>query len=147
MCWVMPPASPAATFALRIASRSVVLPWSTWPRMTTTGGLVSMSFDSSSTGLTFSLSLACCCCEASPLCLMSRMNPYFSATFWATASSIVEFIDANPTIWLSSEMSLNGLRLRATAKSRTMTGGFRWMILTSPWTVTTGADDAEGASG
>ena len=29
MCWVMPPASPATTLALRIRSSSVVLPWST----------------------------------------------------------------------------------------------------------------------
>ena len=29
MCWVMPPASPATTFALRIVSSNLVLPWST----------------------------------------------------------------------------------------------------------------------
>ena len=38
MCWVMPPASPAATSVSRIASSSEVLPWSTWPMMVTTGG-------------------------------------------------------------------------------------------------------------
>ena len=38
MCWVMPPASPAATLALRMASSSDVLPWSTWPMTVTTGG-------------------------------------------------------------------------------------------------------------
>mmetsp|Transcript_28704 Transcript_28704/g.64317 ORF Transcript_28704/g.64317 Transcript_28704/m.64317 type:complete len:289 (+) Transcript_28704:1473-2339(+) len=38
MCCVMPPASPAVTRVLRIASRSDVLPWSTWPMMVTTGG-------------------------------------------------------------------------------------------------------------
>ena len=43
-------------------------------------------------------------------------------------------------------MSLKGFRLRAAAKSRTMTGGFRWMIFTSPWIVTTGAAD-DGGSG
>ena len=47
MCWVMPPASPAATLVLRIASSSDVLPWSTWPMTVTTGGRGS-SFDSSS---------------------------------------------------------------------------------------------------
>ena len=31
MCWVIPPASPAATSVSRIASSSEVLPWSTWP--------------------------------------------------------------------------------------------------------------------
>ena len=72
---------------------------------------------------------------------MSRTKPYFSATFWATASSIVEFIDAKPPIWFSSEMSLNGFRLSAPAKSRTITGGLRWMILMSPSTVTRGGAD------
>ena len=38
MCCVMPPASVATTCALRIASSSVVLPWSTWPMIVTTGG-------------------------------------------------------------------------------------------------------------
>ena len=40
MCWVMPPASPAATSVSRIASSSEVLPWSTWPMIVTTGGPV-----------------------------------------------------------------------------------------------------------
>ncbi len=38
MCWVMPPASPATTFASRIRSSSLVLPWSTWPMTVMTGG-------------------------------------------------------------------------------------------------------------
>ncbi len=38
MCCVMPPASPPATFVMRMASSNVVLPWSTWPMMVTTGG-------------------------------------------------------------------------------------------------------------
>src|ERR1700748_412114 len=38
MCWVMPPASPAATSVSRIASSSEVLPWSTCPMIVTTGG-------------------------------------------------------------------------------------------------------------
>ncbi len=37
MCWVMPPASPSATLVLRMWSRRVVLPWSTWPMTVTTG--------------------------------------------------------------------------------------------------------------
>jgi hypothetical protein len=43
MCWVMPPASPAATLVLRRASSRVVLPWSTCPIMVTTGGLSTAS--------------------------------------------------------------------------------------------------------
>ena len=38
MACVMPPASPAATPVWRMASRSDVLPWSTWPMTVTTGG-------------------------------------------------------------------------------------------------------------
>ena len=38
MCWVMPPASVVTTDDSRIASSSVVLPWSTWPMIVTTGG-------------------------------------------------------------------------------------------------------------
>ena len=40
MCCVMPPASPPATSALRILSSRLVLPWSTWPMIVTTGGRV-----------------------------------------------------------------------------------------------------------
>ena len=49
MCWVMPPASWAATSEARILSSSVVLPWSTWPRIVTTGGRARRS-----SGLSFS---------------------------------------------------------------------------------------------
>ena len=38
MCWVMPPASLSTTAVSRMASSSVVLPWSTWPMIVTTGG-------------------------------------------------------------------------------------------------------------
>ena len=48
MCWVMPPASPAATSVERIASSSEVLPWSTWPMIVTTGGRGSRSSSASS---------------------------------------------------------------------------------------------------
>ena len=48
MCWVMPPASPAATSVSRIASSSEVLPWSTWPMIVTTGGRSTSSSSASS---------------------------------------------------------------------------------------------------
>ena len=52
-------------------------------------------------------------------------------------------------ISISSEMSLNGFRPSAVAKSRTMTGGLRWMILTSPEavTVTRGRRGTGGGTG
>ena len=40
MCCVMPPTSPLATRLRRMVSSRVVLPWSTWPNMVTTGGRV-----------------------------------------------------------------------------------------------------------
>ena len=58
MCCVMPPASPAATFALRIASSSDVLPWSTWPMIVTTGarGTRSSGFSGASSAVSSSSS-------------------------------------------------------------------------------------------
>src|SRR4029453_6005181 len=38
MCWVMPPASRATTSVWRMASSSLVLPWSTWPMAVNTRG-------------------------------------------------------------------------------------------------------------
>ena len=48
MAWVMPPASPAVTLVLRMASRMLVLPWSTWPMTQTTGGRATRSASLSS---------------------------------------------------------------------------------------------------
>ena len=48
MCWVMPPASPAATSVSRIASSRLVLPWSTWPMIVTTGARSTRSSSASS---------------------------------------------------------------------------------------------------
>ncbi len=59
MCWVMPPASPAATSVSRIASSSEVLPWSTWPMIVTTGGRSSrLASESSNSGASASSSAA-----------------------------------------------------------------------------------------
>ncbi len=46
-CCVMPPASPAATCADRILSSRLVFPWSTWPRIVTTGARATRSAFSS----------------------------------------------------------------------------------------------------
>jgi hypothetical protein len=64
----------------------------------------------------------------------------------ATASSIDWFIDAKMLTSINSEMSLNGFKPRATAKSRTMIGGFAWIVLTLPfWDTET--EDGAGAIG
>ncbi len=60
MCWVMPPASVSTTEALRIASSSVVLPWSTWPMIVTTGGRAARSSSASSYDSASSSSSAAC---------------------------------------------------------------------------------------
>src|SRR5512146_1097576 len=46
------------------------------------------------------------------------------------------FIEAKIPISISSEISLKGFSPRAVAKSRTITGGLRWMIFRSPDAVT-----------
>ena len=51
MCCVMPPASVSTTAVSRIASSSVVLPWSTWPMIVTTGGRGVRSASASSNDL------------------------------------------------------------------------------------------------
>src|SRR4030067_386145 len=43
MCWVIPPASWSITWLARIASKSDVFPWSTWPMIVTTGGRATRS--------------------------------------------------------------------------------------------------------
>ncbi len=48
MCCVIPPASVSTTAVSRIASSSVVLPWSTWPMIVTTGGRASRASSASS---------------------------------------------------------------------------------------------------
>ena len=86
MCWVMPPASPATTLVLRIASSSVVLPWSTWPITVTTGGrgTASMSSSSSSSSKNLACSAASCCSPGST----SRTEAPISAANSSIMSSV-----------------------------------------------------------
>ena len=60
MCCVIPPASVSTTAAWRIASSSVVLPWSTWPMIVTTGGRGARSSSASSKTSGSSSSSAAC---------------------------------------------------------------------------------------
>ena len=60
MCCVIPPASVSTTAVSRIASSSVVLPWSTWPMIVTTGGRAVRSASTSSTTSGSSSSSAAC---------------------------------------------------------------------------------------
>ena len=60
MCCVIPPASVSTTADWRIASSSVVLPWSTWPMIVTTGGRGARSSSASSKTSGSSSSSAAC---------------------------------------------------------------------------------------
>ena len=84
MCWVIPPASPAATSVSRIASSSEVLPWSTWPMIVTTGARsTSSSSASSNTGSAIS---------SSSEWTISTSLPSSEASTW---------IDSSDSVWVS----------------------------------------------
>ena len=88
MCWVMPPASPAATSVSRIASSSEVLPWSTWPMIVTTGGRsVRSSSASANCGSSGSSSAAV---------TISSLRSY---------SSAIARIDSSVSVWVSVAIS------------------------------------------
>ena len=86
MCWVMPPNSPATTSVSRIASSSLVLPWSTWPMTVTTGGR-----GASEGGLVTSSSVLLEPCISSSMPTISACRPSSSATI-AIASSDSEVV-------------------------------------------------------
>ena len=83
MCCVIPPASEATTDVSRIASSSVVLPWSTWPMIVTTGGRAA-SVSSASSKISGSSS-------SSPRCLIvtSRLS---SVAISSTSSSVSDCV-------------------------------------------------------
>ena len=88
MCWVIPPASPAATSVSRIASSSEVLPWSTWPMIVTTGGRSTrLSASSSNSGASGSSSAAV---------TISTLRSY---------SSAIALIDSSVRVWVSVAIS------------------------------------------
>ena len=88
MCWVIPPASVSTTAASRIASSSVVLPWSTWPMIVTTGGRGARSSSASSKTSGSSSSSAAC------LIVISRLS---SVPTSSTSSSESDCVIC--TIW------------------------------------------------
>ena len=84
MCWVMPPASPAATSVSRIASSSEVLPWSTWPMIVTTGGRDSSSSSESSNSGSAAASSAAWTISISLSNSSARIWIVSSARVWVT---------------------------------------------------------------
>ena len=85
MCCVMPPCSAAVTFVSRIASSRLVLPWSTWPMIVTTGGrgcsFVSVFFDRRPCRSSRSTATSACSCA----CASSASKPMSVATIAAVS--------------------------------------------------------------
>ena len=78
MCCVIPPASPAITFVLRIWSSREVLPWSTCPITVTIGARETRSFSSSSSSVIASCTSAL---------TYSVLKPNSSATMFIVSAS------------------------------------------------------------
>ena len=87
ICWVIPPASLAVTFACLIASKSEVLPWSTCPIIVTIGGLLTKF--SSTTSVSSSKAS-----NSTSFSFFSTKTSYFSQSFSAVAKSISWFTPA-----------------------------------------------------
>jgi len=110
MCCVIPPNSPATTSALRIASSSLVFPWSTWPMTVTTGGLGSISAPSS---------VAVSMTVSSYRLTIFTSVPYSAASMVAVSASICWFIVTIMPIFMSLWISSDTLRFIFLASSDT----------------------------
>ena len=134
MCWVMPPASPAATEVSRIASSSEVLPWSTWPMIVITGARSTRSASASAnTGAAVS-----------------------SSSEWTISTSLLSseastWIDSSDSVWVSVFISPSAISffitsgtgtLRYSATSLTVEPELTWIALGSATAVRAGRDSA-----
>ena len=127
MCWVMPPRSPAATVVERMASRRLVLPWSTWPMTVTIGARSTRSAASSSVNSS-SLVAACGRLHAvladggdarRPAAPRPRSRAR-SATSDAVSRSMSWLIVAKMPLLISSRMTSAGLTPSSSASSLTV---------------------------
>ena len=87
MCCVIPPASVSTTAVSRIASSSVVLPWSTWPMIVTTGGRASSDSSASSYDSGSASSSAACLIVTSRLSSAAISSTSSSESDWLRSSS------------------------------------------------------------
>ena len=110
MCWVMPPASPAATSVSRIASSSEVLPWSTWPMTVITGGRSTSSSSASSKTTSASASSAACVISIRFSKTSASTSIASSVRVWVSVaispSSISFLITSGDESWSDSATSL-----------------------------------------
>src|SRR5712692_8686293 len=136
----MPPASPAATLVLRMASRIEVFPWSTWPRTVTMGGR-SRSLEGSSLASEKSSSRVVATTAPSPSpdstattsseAIGSTWKPNSSATISAVPKSMTWLIVAMIFDWISFLITSTELTPSRSASSLTVTVGGS-TILRSP---------------
>ena len=125
ICCVMPPASPAVMLDLRMTSSSVVLPWSTWPMIVTTGARCcrSSSLSSASSSTFFLVEVLT---RPAPRSRRSsrKRKPFLAQISRATGSSMDWLMLAKTLSDIRSAISWNGLRFISSARSRTMIGVF-----------------------
>src|SRR5688572_5168692 len=156
MCCVMPPASRAVTFVVRIASRRLVLPWSTWPRIVMTGGRGfslpgSSSIHRSSFSGAISASVSSMTGAASSSAVVSM--PSSVETRLAVSKSMVVLIDAIVPMFTRARMRSTMLTSRSVASSRTetcfgtTTGGRPSMTATAGAACSTGGTAGCGRCG
>ena len=124
MCCVMPPRSPAATSVVRIASRRLVLPWSTWPMTVTMGARgCSLEGSSSSHSRSFAASAGATSPVSSPASagLGSAISkPSSPVTRAAVSRSIAWLMLAKMPLLISSRMTSAGFTPSRSASSFTV---------------------------
>ena len=128
MCWVMPPASPAATSVWRMASSSEVLPWSTWPMIVTTGGRPTRSSSASSNVGSASTSSAACTISI----FLSNSS---ASTSIASSESVCVSVAISPSS-ISFLITSGELRPSDSATSLTVAPDWTLLITTSSTTST-----------
>src|SRR6185436_1508471 len=129
MCWVIPPASPAATLVRRMKSSSEVLPWSTWPMTVTTGG---RGFSSAAGCSSLSVRYASGSSSLAALALWpissTTMIPVSWSSTWLMVAMVPSFISALITSAAFTDMrcaSSPTVMVSGTATSRT-SGSVGW---------------------
>ena len=137
MCWVMPPASPAATCVSRIASSSEVLPWSTWPMIVTTGARSTRSSSASSnTGSAIS--------SSSEWTISTSLSSSAASTWIDSSDSVCVSVFISPSA-ISFFITSGTGTFRYSATSLTVEPELIWIALGSATAVRDGRDSASSS--
>ena len=111
MCWVIPPNSESTTLVVRMASSSLVLPWSTWPITVTIGGRGRRSS---------ALSVSVAMIVSSYRETILTLQLYSAASRVAVSASICWLMVTIMPMLISLEMSSEALRFILRASSETV---------------------------